>query len=50
MRERLEKEITQSQNIIAHSTNKMEMAIQNFLLEKLLLIFEGNNETKAELF
>ena len=50
MRERLEKEIAQSQNVIAHSTNKMEMVIQNFLLEKLLLIFEGNNETKAELF
>ena len=44
MRERLEKEIAQSQNIIAHSTNKMEMAIQNFLLEKLLLIFEGKTE------
>ena len=50
MRERLEKEIAQSQNVIAHSTNKMEMAIQNFLLEKLLLIFEGKNETEAELF
>jgi len=50
MRERLEKEITQSQNVIAHSTNKMEMAVQNFLLEKLLLISEGNNETEAELF
>ena len=49
IRERLEKEITQSQNIVAHSTNKMEMAIQNFILEKLLLIFEGNNETKEEL-
>ena len=50
MRERLEKEIAQSQNVIAHSTNKMEMAVQNFLLEKLLLIFEGKNETEAELF
>ena len=50
MRERLEKEITQSQNVIAHSTNKMEMAVQNFLLEKLLLISEGNNETEKELF
>jgi len=45
MRERLEKEIVQSQNVIARSTNKMEMAVQNFLLEKLLLISEGNNET-----
>jgi len=50
MRGRLEKEITQSQNLIAHSTNKMEMAIQNFLLEKLLLISEGTDETEAELF
>ena len=49
MREKLEQEITRSQNIVAHSTNKMEMAIQNSLLEKLLLIFEGNNETEAEL-
>ena len=45
MRERLEKEIVQSQNVVARSTNKMEMAVQNFLLEKLLLISEGNNET-----
>ncbi|MDH3854236.1 MAG: hypothetical protein OES23_07260 [Nitrosopumilus sp.] len=45
MRERLEKEIVQSQNLIARSTNKMEMAVQNFLLEKLLSISEGNNET-----
>jgi hypothetical protein len=45
MRERLEKEIVQSQNVIVRSTNKMEMAVQNFLLEKLLSISEGNNET-----
>jgi len=45
MRKRLEKEIVQSQNVIARSTNKMEMVVQNFLLEKLLLISEGNNET-----
>jgi len=45
MRERLEKEIIQSQNVIARSTNKMEMAVQNFLLEKLLLVSEGNNGT-----
>ena len=45
MRERLEKEIVQSQNVIARSTNKMEMAVQNFLLEKLLSISEGNDET-----
>ena len=45
MKERLEKEIVRSQNVIARSTNKMEMAVQNFLLEKLLSISEGNNET-----
>ena len=49
IRERLEKEITQSQNIISHSTNKMEMAVQNFLLEKLLLIHEGKNENNKKL-
>ena len=49
MRERLEKEITQSQNIISHSTNKMEMAVQNFLLEKLLLIHERKNEINEKL-
>ena len=50
MRERLEKEIIQSQNVIARSTNKMEMAVQNFLIEKLLLISEENDETETELF
>ena len=50
IRERLEKEITQSQNIIAHSTNKMEMTVQNFLLEKLLLVFEGNDEAESKSF
>ena len=49
VRERLEKEIAQSQNVISHSTNKMEMAVQNFLLEKLLFIFEGNNQASSKL-
>ena len=48
--ERLEREITQCQNIVSHSTNKMEMAIQNLLLEKLLFIFEGNSEAESKLF
>lgn len=38
VRERLEKEIKQSQNIVAHSSNRMEMAVQNFLISRLLLI------------
>ena len=43
IRERLEKEIAQSQNIVSHSTNKMEMAVQNFLIDKLLKILEGDD-------
>ncbi len=50
IRERLEHEITQCQNTISHSTNKMEMTIQNLLLEKLLFIFEGNSEDESKLF
>ena len=42
IRERLENEIQQSQKVIANSSNKMEMAVHNFLLEKLLNIQEGN--------
>lgn len=38
IRERLKNEITQSQNIIANSTNQMEMAVQNFLIHKLQMI------------
>jgi len=41
IRERLENEIKQSQNIVAHSSNEMEMAIHNFLISRLLLILEG---------
>ena len=41
MRERLENEIKQSQNIVAHSSNEMEMAIHSFLISRLLLILEG---------
>ena len=47
IRERLEKEIIQCQNVITNSTNKMEMAIQNLLLEKLLLILEGNDDVDS---
>ena len=45
VRERLEKQIKQSQNIIAHSSNKMEMTVQNFLIDKLQMILEGNLES-----
>ena len=41
VRERLEKEIKQCQNVIVHSSNQMEMAIQNFLIHKLQVILEG---------
>ena len=43
VRGRLEKEIKHSQNIITHSSNKMEMAIHNLLLSRLLFVLEGND-------
>ncbi|MDH3658217.1 MAG: hypothetical protein OEM77_08810 [Nitrosopumilus sp.] len=45
IRERLENEIKHSQNIITHSSSKMEMAVQNLLIDKLLLILEGEEES-----
>ena len=47
IRERLEREINLSQNIITNSSNTMEMAVQNLLLEKMLLIYEGIPESKV---
>ena len=44
IRQRLETTISQSQNIIANSSNKMEMSVHNFLIDKLLYILEGNNK------
>ena len=44
IRERLEKEIIQSQNIISHSSTLMEITFQSFLTEKLKLIHEGEKE------
>ena len=44
IRERLEKEIIQSQNISAHSSTPMEVTFQSFLSKKLKLIHEGENE------
>lgn len=40
--ERLEKEIKKSQNVVAFTSNKMEMAIQNFLLSTLQSIRDGD--------
>ena len=45
IRERLESEIIRSQNIIANSSNPMEMTVQNFLIHKLQLILEGDPES-----
>ena len=44
IRQRLENTIAQSQNIVANSSNQMEMSVHNFLIDKLLYILEGNNE------
>ena len=46
IRERLQNEITNSQNIISESSNKTEMAVHNFLIDKLLRILEGNSGLK----
>ena len=43
IKERLRKEILQTQSIITNSTNEMEIAVQNFLLEKLSFVLEGEN-------
>ncbi len=48
VRERLQNEIAQSQNIIAHSSNKMQIATQDFLIYKLLLILKGENDLKTK--
>lgn len=44
IRERLEKEIIQSQNISTNSSTPMEVTFQSFLTTKLKLIHEGENE------
>lgn len=44
IRERLEKEIIQSQNISANSSTPMEVTFQSFLTTKLKLIHEGENK------
>jgi len=44
IRERLEKEITQSQNISVNSSTPMEITFQSFLSKKLKLIHKGENE------
>lgn len=44
IRERLEKEIIQSQNISTNSSTPMEVTFQSFLTTKLKLIHEGENK------
>ena len=44
IRERLEDEIKRSKYVVKQTSNSMEMAIQNFLLERLQYVLEGNNE------
>jgi len=44
IRERLEKEIVQSQNITLHSSTPLEITFQSLLSTKLKLIHEGENE------
>jgi len=44
IRERLEKEIIQSQNIATQSSTPMEITFQSFLTTKLKLIHQGKNE------
>ena len=44
IRERLEKEIIQSQNISTNSSTPMEVTFQSFLTKKLKSIREGENE------
>ena len=44
IRERLEKEIIQSQNIATHSSTPMEITFQSFLTTKLKSIHQGKNE------
>lgn len=44
IRERLEKEIIQSQNIVSHSSTPLEITFQSLLISKFQLIHEGENE------
>ena len=46
VRERLQNEIDTSQSIISKSSNKTEMVVHNFLLDKLIRILEGNPALK----
>jgi hypothetical protein len=44
IRERLEKEIIQSQNIALHSSTPLEITFQSLFTKKLKSIHEGENE------
>ena len=48
IRERLENEIAQSQNIITHSSDKMRIATQDLLIYKLLLILKGEDALQTK--
>ena len=47
IRDRLEKRIEASQKIISKSSSKWEMALQNFLIEQLLIILEGEERNQV---
>ena len=44
IKERLDNEVKQCQNIIKNSSSEMETTVQNFLLEKLLNIRDSDGE------
>lgn len=43
IRERLEKTIKQSQEMVAKSSIKMEIIIHNMIIEKLQMVLDGKN-------
>ncbi len=46
IRERLQNEVSNSQNIVSKSSNKTEMVVHNFLIDKLFQILEGDSDLK----
>ncbi|MGI0057024.1 MAG: hypothetical protein ACREAK_06575 [Nitrosarchaeum sp.] len=49
IRERLEKQIIHNQQIVAHSSNSLEIMIHNIIIEQLQLILEGKDTYKKSL-
>ena len=45
IKDRSKNEIAKNQNIISHSSNKMEITIHNFLISTSLFIFESESES-----